>query len=87
MIQYAKAGTKHISCSPTLPTPSSPGKYKELLEKTTKAGITVSVIGLGSMVGQGREAAGGNREARRRPVHAHRKPGGAARDSSRKTPS
>jgi Mg-chelatase subunit ChlD len=48
MIQHAKAGTKHIVLFADAADSEEPGKYEELLEKTKKAGITVSVIGLGS---------------------------------------
>ncbi|HEY3787687.1 MAG TPA: VWA domain-containing protein, partial [Urbifossiella sp.] len=47
MIQKAKAGTKHIILFADAADAEQPGKYKELLELTRKAGITVSVIGLG----------------------------------------
>ncbi|MCK5844875.1 MAG: VWA domain-containing protein [Victivallales bacterium] len=43
----AAAGTKHIILFADAADAEQPGKYKALLEKTTKAGITVSVIGLG----------------------------------------
>lgn len=48
MIQDAKAGAKHIILFADAADSEKPGKYKELLELTTKAGITVSVIGLGT---------------------------------------
>jgi Mg-chelatase subunit ChlD len=48
MIQDAKAGTKHIVLFADAADAEEPGKYVELLEQTKKAGITVSVIGLGS---------------------------------------
>ncbi len=47
MIRHAKAGTKHIVLFADVADAEQPGNYKELLEKTRKAGITVSVIGLG----------------------------------------
>jgi hypothetical protein len=47
MIRHAKAGTKHIILFADTADAEQPGNYKELLEKTRKAGITVSVIGLG----------------------------------------
>ncbi|HEY2908944.1 MAG TPA: VWA domain-containing protein [Gemmataceae bacterium] len=47
-IQHAKAGTKHIILFADAADAEEPGLYKELLEKTRKAGITVSVIGLGT---------------------------------------
>ncbi len=47
MIRHAKAGTKHIVLFADAADAEQPGNYKELLEKTRKAGITVSVIGLG----------------------------------------
>ena len=48
MIQDAKAGTKHIVLFADAADAEEPGKYVDLLEQTKKAGITVSVIGLGS---------------------------------------
>lgn len=48
MIQKAKAGTKHIILFADAADAEEPGRYKELLEQTRKAGITVSVIGLGT---------------------------------------
>jgi hypothetical protein len=47
MISRAKAGTKHVVLFADAADAEQPGNYKELLEKTRKAGITVSVIGLG----------------------------------------
>lgn len=48
MIRHAKAGTKHIILFADAADAEQPGDYKKLLENTTKAGITVSVIGLGT---------------------------------------
>jgi Mg-chelatase subunit ChlD len=48
MIRHAKAGTKHIVLFADAADAEQPGNYKELLEKTRRAGITVSVIGLGT---------------------------------------
>jgi hypothetical protein len=48
MIQKAKAGTKHIILFADAADAEQPGKYADLLEQTRKAGITVSVIGLGT---------------------------------------
>jgi Mg-chelatase subunit ChlD len=47
MIQKAKAGTKHIILFADAADAEEPGDYVKLLEVTSKAGITVSVIGLG----------------------------------------
>jgi uncharacterized membrane protein len=47
MLTTAKAMTRHIILFSDANDSEEPGKYKELLEKTTAAGITVSVIGLG----------------------------------------
>ncbi|AMV26563.1 von Willebrand factor type A domain protein [Gemmata sp. SH-PL17] len=47
MIRHAKAGTKHIVLFADAADAEQPGNYKELLANTRKAGITVSVIGLG----------------------------------------
>lgn len=47
MIRHAKAGTKHIVLFADTADAEQPGDYKNLLDKTRKAGITVSVIGLG----------------------------------------
>ncbi len=47
MIRHAKAGTKHIILFADAADAEQPGNYKELLDRTRKAGITVSVIGLG----------------------------------------
>jgi Mg-chelatase subunit ChlD len=44
----AAAGTKHILLFADAADSEEPGKYRELLEKCSAAGITVSVIGLGS---------------------------------------
>jgi hypothetical protein len=46
-IQHAKSGTKHIILFADAADAEQPGNYKDLLERTKKAGITVSVIGLG----------------------------------------
>jgi hypothetical protein len=48
MIQKAKAGTKHIILFADAADSEEPGRYAALLEQTRKAGITVSVIGLGT---------------------------------------
>jgi hypothetical protein len=48
MIQDAKSSTRHIVLFADANDSEEPGRYKELLEKTSKAGITVSVIGLGT---------------------------------------
>lgn len=48
MVQKAKAGTKHIILFADAADAEEPGKYADLLDLTTKAGITVSVIGLGT---------------------------------------
>jgi hypothetical protein len=48
MIRHAKAGTKHIVLFADAADAEQPGNYKELLDKTRKAGVTVSVIGLGT---------------------------------------
>src|SRR5262249_55028977 len=47
MLMKATAGTKHIILFADAADAEEPGRYAELLEKTGKAGITVSVIGLG----------------------------------------
>jgi hypothetical protein len=44
----AQAGTRHIILFADAADAEQPGDYKALLEKTTKAGITVSVVGLGT---------------------------------------
>jgi Mg-chelatase subunit ChlD len=48
MLLKSKAGTKHIILFSDANDSEEPGRYKELLEKCEKAGITVSVIGLGT---------------------------------------
>lgn len=48
MVSKAKAGTKHIILFADAMDAEEPGEYRQLLEKTDKAGITVSVIGLGT---------------------------------------
>lgn len=48
MLLKAKAGTKHIILFSDAADSEEPGAYKDLLQKCEKAGITVSVIGLGS---------------------------------------
>jgi Mg-chelatase subunit ChlD len=48
MIATAKAGTRHIILFSDANDSEEPGAYQALLEKITKAGITVSVIGLGT---------------------------------------
>ena len=47
MIKDAQSMTKHIILFSDAADSEQPGKYKELLAECTKAGITVSVIGLG----------------------------------------
>ena len=47
MQMKAKAGTRHIILFADADDAEQPGKYKQLLDKTAKAGITVSVVGLG----------------------------------------
>lgn len=49
MIQHATAGARHIILFADADDSEQPGNYKELLEQTRKAGITVSTIGLGTM--------------------------------------
>lgn len=48
MIAKAKAGTKHIILFADAQDSEEPGDYKNLVEKCVKAGITISVVGLGS---------------------------------------
>ena len=48
MLMNAKAGTKHIVLFADAADAEQPGQYKELLEKCSKAGITVSVMALGT---------------------------------------
>jgi hypothetical protein len=48
MLLKARSGTKHIILFSDAADSEEPGAYKDLLEKCDKAGITVSVIGLGS---------------------------------------
>jgi Mg-chelatase subunit ChlD len=48
MIKDAKSGTKHIVLFADAADAEEPGRSKELLAMTSKAGITVSVIGLGT---------------------------------------
>ncbi len=48
MIKDAQAGTKHIVLFADAADAEEPGRYEELLAKTSKAGITVSAIGLGT---------------------------------------
>lgn len=47
MLMSSKAGTRHIILFADAADAEEPGKYKELLEKCNKAGITVSVMALG----------------------------------------
>jgi Mg-chelatase subunit ChlD len=47
MIQKAKSGTKHIILFADAADAEKPGSYREIIEECGKAGITVSVIGLG----------------------------------------
>ena len=48
MLLKAKAGTRHILLFADANDSEEPGHYEELLDKCKKAGITVSVIGLGT---------------------------------------
>jgi Mg-chelatase subunit ChlD len=48
MLLHAKAGTRHILLFADANDSEQPGHYQELLERCGKAGITVSVIGLGT---------------------------------------
>jgi Mg-chelatase subunit ChlD len=48
MIAKAKSGTKHIILFADAADSEEPGRYKELMGKLKAAGITVSVIGLGT---------------------------------------
>lgn len=48
MLVKAKAGTRHILLFADANDSEEPGRYQELVEKCQKAGITVSVIGLGT---------------------------------------
>jgi hypothetical protein len=48
MIQGATSGTRHIILFADAADAEEPGRYKDLLAMTSKAGITVSVIGLGT---------------------------------------
>jgi Mg-chelatase subunit ChlD len=48
MIQPAKAATKHIILFADAADSEQPGEYKELVAKCREAGITISVIGLGT---------------------------------------
>ncbi len=48
MISKATAGTKHIILFADAADSEEPGDYKTLMDKLQKAGVTVSVIGLGT---------------------------------------
>ena len=48
MVMKAKAETKHIILFADAADSEEPGQYQALLEKTREAGITVSVIGMGT---------------------------------------
>jgi len=48
MLVKAKAGTRHIILFADANDSEEPGRYEELIDKCKKAGITVSVIGLGT---------------------------------------
>jgi hypothetical protein len=48
MLLKAKAGTRHILLFADASDSEEPGRYEDLLDKCKKAGITVSVIGLGT---------------------------------------
>jgi Mg-chelatase subunit ChlD len=48
MLLKAKAGTRHILLFADANDSEEPGKYQELIDKCKKAGITISVIGLGT---------------------------------------
>jgi Mg-chelatase subunit ChlD len=48
MLTKAKAGTRHIILFADANDSEEPGQYKELLDHCKQAGITVSVIGLGT---------------------------------------
>ncbi len=48
MLMKAKAGTRHIILFADANDSEEPGRYEELIDKCKKAGITVSVIGLGT---------------------------------------
>jgi len=48
MVSKAKSGTKHIILFADANDSEEPGNYKELMDKIKSAGITVSVIGLGT---------------------------------------
>ncbi|HTU92237.1 MAG TPA: VWA domain-containing protein [Gemmataceae bacterium] len=48
MLVKAKAGTRHILLFADANDSEEPGRYEELIDKCKKAGITVSVIGLGT---------------------------------------
>jgi hypothetical protein len=52
MISEAEPLTKHIILFADAADSEEPGRYRELLEKCTQAGITVSVIGLGKPTDQ-----------------------------------
>ena len=47
MLASATSQTRHIILFADAADSEEPGKYEELLEKCSQAGITVSVIGLG----------------------------------------
>ena len=48
MLAKAKAGTRHILLFADAADSEEPGEYERLLEDCTKAGVTVSVVGLGT---------------------------------------
>lgn len=48
MLARAKAGTRHIILFADANDSEEPGKYKELLAQCRKAGVTCSVVGLGT---------------------------------------
>ena len=48
MVSHASAGTRHIILFSDAADSEEPGNYEDLVEKCLKAGITISVIGLGT---------------------------------------
>jgi Mg-chelatase subunit ChlD len=48
MLSQSKSGTRHIVLFADAADSEEPGEYKALLDKCVKAGVSVSVIGLGS---------------------------------------
>ena len=75
MISAAKSQTRHIILFADAADSEQSVHYEDIVDKLREAGVTVSVVGLGTDARRGCQFAQGHRTARRRRLLFQRQPG------------